>query len=111
MGKVLDRATILLNGLREAVFKALFRARFRYDIFISYSHRDAGGYAANLKKQIDDLDFTCFIDEEESPPGVPLTSTLEKALNGSAALVILGTENALKRPYVRMELERFAQTG
>ena len=35
------------------------------NIFISYSHRDAGGYAANLKKQIDDLDFTCFIDEEE----------------------------------------------
>jgi WD40 repeat protein len=97
--------------LRETLFKGLFRARFRYDVFISYSHRDAKGYAANLKKQLSSLDFACFIDEEESPPGLSLGPTLEKALRKSAVLVLLATERALTRPYIALEFERFVGTN
>lgn len=110
MSKVLTKLLASLRDLRESIFKGLFRARFRYDIFISYSHRDAKQYAANLKKQLAGLDFTCFIDEEEAPPSVSLTPTLEKALDRSAVLVFLGTERALTRPYVAKEVERFART-
>ncbi|HEV7891575.1 MAG TPA: TIR domain-containing protein [Pyrinomonadaceae bacterium] len=99
-----------LNALRDTLFKSLFRARFRYDVFISYSHSDARDYAAGLKEQLRALDFTCFIDEEESPPGVSLDPTLEKALGRSAVLVLLATPRALTRPYVVTEFEKFAST-
>jgi hypothetical protein len=99
-----------LNRLRELLFKGLFRARFRYDVFISYSHDDAKDYAINLKNQLSRLDYVCFIDEEESPPGLSLESTLEKALRKSAILVLLMTERALTRPYIVSEVEQFAPT-
>src|ERR1043166_5263812 len=111
MPPFLHRLRSALNGLRESVFKRLFRARFRYDIFISYSHRDAKAYAVNLKKQLNGLDFACFIDEEEAPPGSSLDPTLAKALRKSAVLVLLATENALSRPYIASEFEKFAATG
>ena len=100
----------MLNRLRETLFKGLFRARFRYDVFISYSHHDAKKYAANLKQQLGNLDFSCFIDEEESPPGSSLDPTLAKALKKSAVLVLLATDRALTRPYIVSEFEKFAST-
>jgi len=110
MRNLLQNLRLGLNRVRETLFKSLFRARFRYDVFISYSHRDAKDYAVNLKKQLGSLDFACFIDEEESPPGLSLGPTLEKALKKSAVLVLLATERALTRPYVALEFESFAPT-
>ena len=66
-----------VNRFRETIFKGFFRARYRYDVFISYSHSDAKEYAFNLKQQLGNLDFACFIDKEESPPGLSLGPTLE----------------------------------
>jgi WD40 repeat protein len=100
----------ILNTARASLFKNFFRARFRYDVFISYNHR-AKGYAVNLKKQLADLDFTCFIDQEESPPGLSLDPTLQRALSKSAVLVLLATERALTRPYITLEFEKFVSTG
>lgn len=111
MRKLIQNLRSLLNRSRETLFKGLFRARFRYDVFISYSHREAKSYAVNLKKQLGALDFACFIDEEESPPGLSLGPTLEKALKKSAVLVLLATERALTRPYIALEFERFVPTG
>jgi len=110
MRKLLANSRSGLNRLREILFKGLFRARFRYDVFISYNHQ-AKGYAVNLKKQLADLDFACFIDQEESPPGLSLDPTLEKALSKSAVLVLLATERALTRPYIALEFEKFVATG
>jgi WD40 repeat protein len=110
MSNLIQNLRSLLNRLRDTLFKGLFRARFRYDVFISYSHRDAKTYAANLKKQLGALDFACFIDEEESPPGSSLDPTLAKALNKSAVLVLLATDRALTRPYIVSEFEKFAAT-
>jgi len=110
MPKALSTLRATLNSLRDSVFRGLFRARFRYDVFISYNH-SAKDYALNLKKQLSDLDFTCFFDEEESPPGLSLDPTLEKALRKSAVLVLLATERALTRPYIALEFERFVATN
>ena len=65
MLKPIQEFRLMLNRLRDTLFKGLFRARFRYDVFISYNHR-AKSYAVNLKKQLADLDFACFIDQEEA---------------------------------------------
>jgi len=111
MRELLRNLRTALNKERESLFKSLFRARFRYDVFISYSHGDAKEYAVALKKQLQGLDFTCFIDEEESPAGVSLDPTLEKALRKSAVLVLIATERALTRPYVALEFERFTATN
>jgi WD40 repeat protein len=100
-----------VNHLRETLFHGLFRARFRYDVFISYSHSDAREYAFNLKQQLGNLDFACFIDREEAPPGLSLGPTLEKALKRSAVLVLLATERAITRPYICLEFERFVAAG
>ena len=99
------------NSFRETVFNALFRARFRYDVFISYSHSDTKEYAFNLKQQLSNLDFACFLDKEEAPPGLSLGPTLEKALKRSAVLVLLATERALTRPYIHQEFETFVAAG
>jgi len=107
MSNVIRSLRASFNSLREAVFNALFRTRFRYDVFISYSHSDARQYAENLKQQLGSLDFACFIDKEESPPGLSLGPTLEKALKKSAVLVLLATERSLTRPYIEMEFTRF----
>lgn len=100
-----------VNRVRETVFRALFRARFRYDVFISYSHSDTKEYAYNLKQQLSALDFSCFLDKEEAPPGLSLDPTLEKALKRSAVLVLLATERALTRPYIQQEFETFIAAG
>ena len=110
MPKRFPRFRSTVNKLRETLFKGLFRARFRYDIFISYNH-SAQPYAKRLKDQLVELDFACFFDEEESPPGVSLDPTLAKALRKSAVLVLLATERALSRPYIKLEFEKFVSTG
>src|ERR1700752_2475347 len=101
--------TAAFNRFRDRLFRTLFRARFRYDVFISYNHA-AKAYAVNLKRQLADLDFTCFIDEEEAPPGSSLDPTLARALSKSAVMVLLATERALTRPYIMLEFEKFVST-
>lgn len=111
MANFIQTLRAAVNRIRETVFRALFRARFRYDVFISYSHSDTKEYAYNLKQQLGSLDFTCFLDKEEAPPGLSLDPTLEKALKRSAVLVLLATERALTRPYIQQEFETFVAAG
>src|SRR5215212_2767883 len=111
MANFIQSVRASVNRLRDIVFRGLFRARFRYDVFISYSHSDAKEYAFNLKQQLSNLDFACFIDKEESPPGLSLGPTLERALKRSAVLVLLATERALMRPYIHQEFETFVAAG
>ncbi|HKG59280.1 MAG TPA: TIR domain-containing protein [Pyrinomonadaceae bacterium] len=111
MANFIQNLRAAVNRVRETVFRRLFRARFRYDVFISYSHSDAKEYAFNLKQQLSNLDFACFIDKEEAPPGLSLGPALEKALKRSAVLVLLATERALTRPYIHQEFETFVAAG
>lgn len=99
------------TSLSDSLFKALFKFLFRYDIFISYARRDGKEYALKLRDQLKQLDFTCFLDYEELPPGNSLNSTLKRALRKSAALVVVGTERATKSRYVELEVGEFAKTG
>ncbi|MBI3421698.1 MAG: TIR domain-containing protein, partial [Acidobacteria bacterium] len=101
-----------ITQLSDFLFRFLFRFRFRYDIFISYARRDGSEYAIKLRDQLQQLDFTCFLDLDELPPGSALTSDLKRSLSRSATLVLIGTERALVHsPYVQQEVEYFLGTG
>jgi hypothetical protein len=87
------------------------RWRFQYDIFISY-RRTHIAYVRKLEEQLKALDFVSFFDEKECPPGAALEATIKKAVRRSAALVLVGTSDALDSEYiVRHELAEFAPTG
>lgn len=81
---------------------------FGYDIFISYTRADAKEYAAKLYEQLTSLDYSCFFDKKEAPGGSSLNSALRAALAGSKTLVLVATEGALSREYVRLEFGEFA---
>ena len=98
-------------SLSDTVFKSLFRFLFRYDIFISYARRDGKNYALKLRDQLRQLDFSCFLDDDELPPGNSLRNTLKRALRKSATLVVVGTERATQSRYVEMEVSEFSITG
>src|SRR5215470_5449077 len=98
-------------SLSDTVFKSLFRFIFRYDIFISYARRDGKNYALKLRDQLRQLDFSCFLDDDELPPGNSLRNTLKRALRKSATLVVVGTERATQSRYVEMEVSEFSITG
>ena len=100
-----------LTSVSEYLFRRLFKVLFRYDIFISYARRDGKGYALKLKEQLTRLDFSCFLDYDELPVGNSLNKTLKRALKKSAALVVIGTEGALKSRYVELEVGEFTATG
>ena len=99
-----------LQAVSERLFRRLFRFVFRYDIFISYARGDGAKYAVALKDQLTQLDFSCFLDVEELPPGNALTRTLQRALKGSATLVAVVTERASASRYCALEVESFTAT-
>jgi WD40 repeat protein len=98
-------------SLSDTAFKSLFRFLFRYDIFISYARRDGKDYALKLRDQLRQLDFSCFLDDDELPAGNSLRNTLKRALRKSATLVIVGTERATQSRYVELEVSEFSATG
>jgi WD40 repeat protein len=100
-----------LTAVSEYLFRRLFNFLFRYDIFISYARRDGKGYALKLKEQLTRLDFSCFLDYDELPAGNSLNRTLKRAIKRSAAIIVVGTEGALKSRYVELEVNEFARTG
>lgn len=100
-----------LTSLSDSIFRSLFRVLFRYDIFISYARGDGKDYAIKLRDQLKQLDFSCFLDFDELPPGNSLNNTLKKAIRKSATLVIVGTDRAVKSRYVELEVSEFANTG
>ncbi|HEX6729843.1 MAG TPA: TIR domain-containing protein, partial [Pyrinomonadaceae bacterium] len=100
-----------LTSLSDYLFKSLFRVLFRYDIFISYARGDGKDYAIKLRDQLKHLDFSCFLDLDELPPGNSLNNTLKRAIRKSATLVIVGTERAVKSNFVELEVAEFAGTG
>jgi hypothetical protein len=101
-----------ITRLSDFLFRVLFRVRFRYDIFISYARRDGREYALKLRDQLQQLDFTCFLDLDELPAGSALTNDLKRKLGQSAVQVVIGTERALfHSPYVQQEVEHFLRTG
>jgi WD40 repeat protein len=100
-----------LTLISDSMFRRMFKLYFRYDLFISYARQDGKEYAFQLKNQLAKLDFSCFLDYDELPPGNSLNKTLKRAIKRSATLVVVGTKRATQSRYVEMEISEFAETG
>ncbi|HYG81229.1 MAG TPA: TIR domain-containing protein, partial [Pyrinomonadaceae bacterium] len=82
------------------------------DIFISYSREDGRQYAANLKEQLQSMDYSCFIDYEKVYPGDHLGSALERAIRRSRVFVLVGTKGVRgPESWVPKEVAAFKKTG
>lgn len=91
-----------------------FGVFFGYDIFISYSRRDCLEYALALVAKLESLEghhYTCFIDQEELPPGISLNTNIVKAIRKSRVLVVLLTAKSIRSQYVSFEIAEFAKNN
>ena len=86
------------------MLRGLARFLVGYDFFISYAYKDGSAYAAALEKKLSNLDFACFFDASELPPGEQLPTSLRRAIGRSKALVLVGTEGSINAPFVKLEL-------
>lgn len=77
-----------------------------YDFFISYSRGrtpsqpddlprgEAHKYAAALEAKLAEAGFTCFRDDTELAPGVPVKPAVGSAIDGSQAIVAIASKDA-----------------
>ncbi|HXH90294.1 MAG TPA: toll/interleukin-1 receptor domain-containing protein, partial [Thermoanaerobaculia bacterium] len=93
------------TGLRAAVDHL-----FGYDVFISYSRGDGAAFGRGLATELEEMDLSCFLDENELPAGYPLSGTLRAALRRSSVLALVSTKAARASTFVAMEVSTFAAT-
>jgi WD40 repeat protein len=77
-----------------------------YDIFISYRHADAHGYAKNLEQVLESKGLMVFRDESEEETGVAL-KTFSKRACKARALVVLATPTVFESDNVFAELSSY----
>ena len=54
--------------------------RFRYDVFVSYSHRNEDWVRGWFVPQLKNAGLTVCIDHESSEPGAPIITEIERAV-------------------------------
>jgi len=94
----------------DRALKLLSRARFKYDVFISYRREEASTYAKSLSERLKESGYRCFLDYEELPPGHRLSDSLRGAIRRSNTFVLIGSQKALESEYVQLEVQEFAGT-
>jgi WD40 repeat protein len=80
-----------------------------YDVFISYKQSEAERYAVALHARLSQAGLECFLDREETPAGVELSTAIRRALRRSRFLVVIITPGALGSTWVRAEVEHFSK--
>ncbi|GEM_PF-6965795 len=89
----------ILSGFRNYIFG--------YDIFISYSRKDASTYSSALANILTGKKISCFIDQWGTDPNEDLPSNLKRTLLSSNILILLITDEAVKSKAVANELKLF----
>jgi WD40 repeat protein len=100
---------LMLVEEREGLSR--LRKWFGYDLFISNAHADSRPYAEALNDVLRLAGFRCFLDKDNAPAGVELTTTLRVALRSSTALLFVGSPLSLAAPYVAKEIAAFTLLG
>src|SRR5438046_10690388 len=72
-------------------------------VFVSYSMKDTG-FARDFVGALKRHGFDAWFDQFEIAPGSPIREEIGEALRKSDAVVILLTEDSIKRPNVFFEL-------
>ncbi len=82
-------------------------ALFGWDLFISHKKDEASLYARAITEKLSQRKYRCFLDEHEIPAGSLLSPQIRQGLKLSQALLLIGTENALRSKYVADEINDF----
>jgi WD40 repeat protein len=79
------------------------------DIFLSYSRLDGARYAAALGSALNtaSLDFHCFLDQWDAPPGRRIPLRVLRALRRATMLVVVGSPAAAVSTSVLQEVVEF----
>jgi hypothetical protein len=72
-------------------------------IFIAYAHEDIER-AEEIRKSLESLGLTCFLDRHEIPPGATIDERIRRAIKECWALVVVLSENSLRSSYVANEV-------
>jgi WD40 repeat protein len=86
---------------------SLARRIFGFDAFISYTHRDAAGYALALEQALERAGLACFRDTQQLEAGDHLDPAIARALGRSRMLVVLGTPRSRESEYMVREIATF----
>ena len=87
-------------------FRYLYKRAFGYDVFISYSRKDALPYAQRLESALR-VSLICYRDEGDASGGRPLEEIIGKGVLRSRALIVVVTAEACASGWVRDELASF----
>lgn len=77
--------------------------RFRYDVFISYSHRNQKWVRGWLVPQLKDAGLRVCIDHESFEPGAPSITEMERAVLQSRKTVLVLTPEYLQSAWAEFE--------
>ncbi len=77
----------------------------RFDVFISYAHRDRPEWAETLAGNLHQMGFEVFLDAWEIGPGDRLVHKLDEAILKSRHGVLVITSSYFDRPFVKAEYE------
>jgi hypothetical protein len=107
-----ERVTLSSTPTRSTQFdgathfvRIVTTAVWGYDVFISYSRRDAAAYAQALQVALESHGLTVFRDYSDLDAGEALNDAVRKRLKRSRYVILLDTTNARRSRYVRDEIE------
>jgi len=87
---------------REESIKSVETESFKYDIFLSYTTRDAD-VASELKKMFEDANLKCFMALTDLTVGADWSEDIRDALRHSSQVMLLITPNSLEKEWPFME--------
>jgi CRISPR-associated protein Cas8b1/Cst1 subtype I-B len=79
--------------------------------FISYSRKDASGYASQLATEIIKKGYSCYLDQWGSDAGEELPQKLKSNIKRSSVFVLLASNEALKSDAINQEIDIFLKGG
>ena len=82
------------------------REKYKYDIFISFSHQD-GEEVKQLYNRLTDFELRVFWSKEKLKPGVGFSKKIQDALKDSKHFVLFFTEAASNSKWVDREWRTF----
>lgn len=86
-------------------------AKKKYEVFISYSHEDAGRIAPIIKLVGVMKDDLVFQDAQNIKPGKPWEPQLRDALDQAKIIIVFWCTHSEKSEYVRKEYEAAIKSG
>jgi tetratricopeptide (TPR) repeat protein len=87
------------------------RGGSRYDVFISYSHKDAAWVSRNLVPKLQEAGLRVYFDTKDFGPGEPIGPALAEAIERSSHTVAVMTPSYLKSKWGKFELRQSIKCG